>query len=158
MRNNPVKAMGEYFEVNFPIHQVSAYREYIGHLNFPYLDREIDKQRQKADFYLKELLAFPAVRPIQELEQTKASYPYLTIIFDSSEKRNSALDIFKNSGLGVSQVYLQAITDYPYLQGILPGVDCPQARAMAERTITLSTSTFLNHSDLAMIIKKLKQL
>ena len=34
MRNDPVKAMGEYFTLNFPVHKVSTYREYIGHINF----------------------------------------------------------------------------------------------------------------------------
>lgn len=158
IRKNPIKAMGEYFEPNFPIHKVSAFREYIGHLNFPYLNKEMDKQREKVNFYLKRLEEFPAIKPITELAQTKASYPYLTIIFETAEKRNSALNIFKYSGLGVSQVYLRAITDYAYLKDIVPNADCAHARLIAEKTITLSTSTFLNNADLDNIIKKLKQL
>ncbi|MBU0548226.1 MAG: DegT/DnrJ/EryC1/StrS family aminotransferase [Candidatus Omnitrophica bacterium] len=157
MRNNPIKAMGEYFETSFPIHKVSAFREYIGHLNFPYLNKEIDAQREKADFYLKTLKYLPGIRPITELAQTKASYPYLTLVFDKPERRNSALNIFQNSGLGVSQVYLQAITDYDYLKDIIPEVNCEQARRIAQQTITLSTSSFLKESDLKRIANKLKR-
>jgi len=156
MRNNPIKAMGEYFELNFPIHKISAFREYIGHINFPYLSREIDKQRVKIEFYLKQLKDIPGIKPITEFTQTKASYPYLTIIFDTCEKRNTALRIFRNSGLGVSQVYLQAITDYDYLRGIVPEVNCENSRKLAKQTITLSTSSFLKEPDLKKIVNKLK--
>jgi len=158
IHNNPIKAMGEYFELYFPMHKVSTFRQYIGHLNFPCLNKEINKQREIIDFYLKGLKDFPGIRPITEPQQTKASYPYLTLIFDTKERRDSALNVFKNSGLGVSQVYLHAITDYVYLKDIVPDTDCTHAQTIAGKTITLSTSTFLNNVDLNNIIKKLKQL
>lgn len=155
--NNPIKAMGEYFEPDFPTHKVSSFREYIGHLNFSYLNKEIDRQRGKIDFYLNALKGFGWIKPVTEREQSKASYPYLAVIFDTPEKRNSALDIFKDSGLGVSQVYLRAITDYDYLKGIVPEADCPGARRIARQSITLSTSSFLNEPDLRNIVDNLKK-
>ena len=156
IRNNPVKAMGEYFESDFPVHKVSTFREYIGYLHFPRLSKEIAGQREKTDYYLKALENLSGIKPITELSQTKASYPYLTLVFDKPEKRDSALDIFKNSGLGISQVYLHAITDYDYLKGIIPGIACEQARGLAQRTITLTTSSFLKKADLEKIVEKLK--
>ncbi|MCK9430662.1 MAG: DegT/DnrJ/EryC1/StrS family aminotransferase, partial [Candidatus Omnitrophica bacterium] len=155
MRNNPIKAMGDYFELDFPTHKVSAFREYIGYLNFPYLDKEINKQREKAGFYLQAFKGLSGIKPIQELPRTKASYPYLTIIFETPEKRNKALRIFENSGLGISQVYLQAITDYDYLKDVIPEASCENARGIAQQTITLSTSSFLKESDFKKIIDKL---
>ncbi|MDD5561532.1 MAG: aminotransferase class V-fold PLP-dependent enzyme [Candidatus Omnitrophica bacterium] len=155
--NNPVKAMGEYFEINFPVHKISSFRGYIGHLDFPRLSKEIDKQREQAAFYLKALKDLPGVKPIAELPHTKASYPYLSIIFETPERRNSALGIFKDSGLGVSQVYLRAIADYDYLKGIIPEADCEQARRIAQQTITLSTSSFLGKPELRKIIDRLKK-
>jgi dTDP-4-amino-4,6-dideoxygalactose transaminase len=155
MRNNPIKAMGDYFELDFPTHKVSVFREYIGYLNFPYLDKEINKQREKAGFYLQAFKGLSGIKPIQELPRTKASYPYLTIIFETPEKRNKALRIFENSGLGISQVYLQAITDYDYLKDVIPEASCENARGIAQQTITLSTSSFLKESDFKKIIDKL---
>jgi dTDP-4-amino-4,6-dideoxygalactose transaminase len=155
IRNNPIKAMGDYFELDFPTHKVSAFREYIGYLNFPCLNKEINKQREKAGFYLQAFKGLSGIKPIQELTQTKASYPYLTIIFETPEKKNKALRIFENSGLGISQVYLQAITDYDYLKGVVPEASCENARGIAQQTITLSTSSFLRKSDFRKIIDKL---
>jgi dTDP-4-amino-4,6-dideoxygalactose transaminase len=158
LRNNPVRAMGEYFDADLPLHKISAFREYIGHINFIHLEEKIKKQREKAGIYLSGLKNIPGIHPIVESEGTKSSYPYLALIFENTQKRDSALDIFKNSGLGISQVYLQAITDYDYLKGFIPETDCPHSRAFADRTITLSTSSFLKEVDLEDIIKKLKEL
>ena len=158
MLNNPIKAMGEYFELDFPTHNVSAYREYIGQLNFPSLNKEIDKQRKKTGFYLEGLKGLSGIKPITELAQTKASYPYLTIIFETPGKRNSAVKLFRNSGLGISQVYLQAITDYDYLKGNVPEASCENARKIAQQSITLSTSNFLKEEDLKKVLNNLKRI
>ena len=53
--------MGEYFETNFPIHKVSAFREYIGHINFARLEEKIKAQRKKVDIYLDGLKNIPGV-------------------------------------------------------------------------------------------------
>ncbi|MDD5692144.1 MAG: DegT/DnrJ/EryC1/StrS family aminotransferase [Candidatus Omnitrophica bacterium] len=158
LRNNPVRAMGEYFTPDFPTHKVGAFREYIGHLNFPRLDEENGKQREKTDIYLNRLKDISGIKLITEPGQTKASYPYLTLIFEDTRRRNSCLDAFKDSGLGVSQIYLHAITDYGYLKDIIPAAECAHARELAEKTATLSTSSFLKDPDLESITKKLNKL
>ncbi len=157
LRNNPIRAMGEYFEPDFPLHKVSALRGYIGHINFPRLEEKIKEQREKTDIYLDGLKNISGIKPIVELEQTKASYPYLTLIFENVQRRNCALDFFRNSGLGISQIYLRAITDYAYLKNIVPDTDCPNSRGLCEKTITLSTNGFLKESDLKNILNKLKE-
>jgi len=158
IRNNPIRAMGEYFELNFPAHKVSAFREYIGYLNFSFLDEEINKQREKAAYYLRGLKGMTGIKPIAEPAQTKANYPYLTVIFDTPEKRSSALKILGNSGLGISQVYLRAIPDYDYLEDIVPKVDCENARRIAQQSITLSTSNFLKEEDLKKVLNNLQKI
>lgn len=158
MFKNPVKAMGEYFKPDFPVHKVSAFREYIGHLNFTGLNKEISGQRKKTAIYLDGLKEVFGIKPIVESAQTEASYPFLALILENKQKRDSALDLFKNSGMGISQVYLYSITDYVYLKNIVPNTDCPHSRQLSEKTITLSTSSFLKDADLKKIVRKLKQL
>jgi len=156
MRHNPVRAMGEYFDTEFPVHPVSGFREYIGYLNFPALDKEIAGQKDKTDYYLNTLKNLPGVRPITQLPQSKASYPYLAIILKTPKKKEAALRYFNHAGLGISQIYLYAITDYAYLKRIVPEEDCENARTLALRTITLSTSSFLTRNEQDKILKKLE--
>lgn len=156
--NNPIRAMGEYFEPAFPTHRVSAFREYIGHLNFASLEEKIDGQREKVQVYLKGLKDISGVKAIIEAKEARASYPYLSLLFENAERRNTVLNKLKDSGLGISQVYLHPITGYDYLKNIVPDTDCPNSRLLTERTTSLSTSEFLKETDLQNIIKSLKRI
>lgn len=152
------KALTEYFTLDFPIHEVSKIRKLIGCNIFNRLDEEIKQQRQKALFYIERLTGIKGIRVIQEGAGTRATYPYLTLVFDDVDKRKKALKALKNSGLGVSIIYAEAITDYDYLKNIVGEKACPAARDLAQRQITLSTSTFLEKKDLELIVHKIKNL
>lgn len=155
---NKMRAAAEYFTVGFPIHKISRFRTSIGHATFERLEQEIAKQREKAHFYLDSLKEVKGIRVIEEPRDAKATYPYLTLIFDEPRIRNKAWSLFKNSGLGVSQLYAYAITDYDYLKQIIPQGNFPNAHYLAEREITLSTSTFLRKKDIDSVINTIKKL
>lgn len=152
------RAFMEYFTMDFPIHNVSKMRKLIGHAHFYRLEEEIEKQSQKASYYIEGLRNIKGIQVIKAPEYGRANYPYLTLIFDDPEKREKALKRFENSGLGVSQIYACAIIDYDYLKPILPDRPCSNARYLAEREITLSTSTFLKEEDLDSILNSLGDL
>jgi len=156
LQGKKFKALMEYFTVDFPIHRVSAIRRLIGHVHFHHLEEEIEKQGQKASYYTERLRDIEEIRVIKAPEGSRANYPYLTLIFDTPEQRELALKRFEKSGLGVSQIYACAITDYDYLKPILPDRLCPNARYLAEREITLSTSTFLQEEDLDSVLEILR--
>ncbi len=152
------KAFIEYFSSDFPLHRVSEIRKNTGHREFYRLGQEITKQREKVEYYLNRLNGISSIKTITESKGNYSNYPYLTLIFDQPSKREQALNIFRNSGLGVSRIYLSAITDYTYLKDIYAPYDCPNARYLAERHITLSTSVFLENKELDSIIEKIRQI
>lgn len=135
--------MAEYYTIDFPIHKVSGFRKRVGHAAFHRLEPEINKQREKARWYFDALKEIKGIKLIKEAEQTKAVYPYITLLFDEPAKRDRALELFHNKGLGISTAYLYAITDYDYLKPIIPPKPCPNAQNISSRHITLSTNTFL---------------
>jgi dTDP-4-amino-4,6-dideoxygalactose transaminase len=155
-QGNIVKALGEDFSCSFPIHNVSDIRKAIGHANFHRLQEEIAKQRQKAHYYIEGLKGISGITCITETASMRATYPYLTLFFDDAQKRNTALQKLRKLGLGASQIYAYAITDYEYLEGIVPESDCPCARSFAQRHITLSTNSFLCEKDMQTITAILK--
>ncbi len=147
----------EYFTSDFPVHKVSEKRKYIGALQLKRLEQEIDKQREKTFYYLDGLKGLKDLNVISEGENHRSNYPFLTILFQESRKRDKILQKLNNSGLGVSRIYLNAITDYRYLKEIYSPGSCPNASSIAKRHITLSTSTFIKKADQDYIIKTIKE-
>lgn len=158
IRGDEIKAAMEYFDIDFPIHNMSKIRQCIAHSQFYRLEEEIKKQRQKAHFYISQLETIKGIRIIKELPESQATYPFLTIIFENPEKKQKALKILNDSGLGASFVYAKAISDYEYLNTIIPDKNCQNARYMAEHTLTLSTNIFLKANDMNSIVNIIKNL
>ena len=157
-QGQPLRGVSEYYTADFPIHKVSGIRKSIGHITFGRLEEEIDKQREKAISYIQGLKNTPGMKLVTEPSNTKANYPYLVLLFDDAQKCRQAREVFRNSGLGVSQIYAAAITDYDYLKDIIENIPSPNARSLAQRHITLSTSTFLKEKDLQSVVNKIKNL
>ena len=152
------KAFIEYFTVDFPLHKVSGIRKSLGQAMFPRLETEIAKQRQITLGYISGLKDIRGIKLITEASGDSSNYPYLTLLFDEPAKRDKAWNIFKDSGLGISRIYLAAITDYDYLKSIVGNQPSPNARSIARNHITLSTSTFLKPKELSSVIEKIKKI
>ncbi len=152
------KAYIEYFTVNFGLHKVSGIRKACAHAAFPRLEKEISRQRRSAAFYISALKDTPGIKLITEAEGDFSNYPYLTLLFDEPLKRNKALNAFRDSGLGVSLIYLNAVSDYGYLKLAQDKQTYPNARSIAKRHLTLTTSLFLKEKDLQSVIEKIKGL
>lgn len=151
------KAFIEYFDINFPVHKVSWIRKQLAHAMFYRLAGDISKQRQIAAEYAAGLKNAPGIKLITEPDGALSNYPYLTLLFDDASKRNKAFNALNNSGLGVSLIYLSAITDYPYLKEITGNSDSPNGRFIAKNHITLTTSTFLTPKDICSLIERIKK-
>ena len=152
-QRNINKANIEYFELNFDTHNVSKIRKIIGHSGFHRVEKEIARQREKADYYIRSLEELPGIKIVKERPGDRASYPFVTVIFDKIEKKKGFFKIFENSGLGVSQIYGAPITRYDYLKGIIPEGNFPGGEYLAEREVTLSTSMFIKEAEMDKLIK-----
>ncbi|MDD5584233.1 MAG: DegT/DnrJ/EryC1/StrS family aminotransferase [Candidatus Omnitrophica bacterium] len=158
LQHDEVRAFAEYFSIDFPMHCISSFRERIAHENFYRLKEEIDNQRRNALFYIKHLSDVKGLSIIKEYPQDRATYPYVTVVFDEAQQQKDALRVFAGKGLGVSRVYVSAIADYRYLKEIVPLRSCPNGRSLNTRAITLSTSTFLRERDLRAVVDIIKGL
>ncbi len=158
MQNKPEKAFIEYFTSNFPTHKISERRKAVGHMQWDRLEKEISNQREKAQYYINHLAKINGLKIISESTGTFSNYPYLTILFDKEVTANKAFNLFNNSGLGVSKIYLYAITCYKYLNNIYSPSSSLNAQHTARRHLTLTTSTFLKKNQQDYIINKIKDL
>ncbi len=155
-RGDDIKALREDFDLDFPVHAVSAFRKAAGHRAFPRVEEAIGIQRAKAAYYIDGLADVRGLRVVQESESDVATYPYLTVLFSRPEQRIRALRAFSGAGLGASQIYARALPDYGYLRGIVPNSNCENARRLAARAITLSTSAFIKKSHIEKCLEILR--
>lgn len=158
MRGDKLRAFEDYYEIDFPVHAVSPLRQSLAHASFYRLEAEIEKQRQKAAFYIRELEALPGLTVIKEGTGSRATYPFITLLFDEAEKREKVFKALNHSGFGISQIYSSAIAEFEFLKEIIPRKDSPGASYLAKREITLSTSTFLHCRDLFSVVQMIKDL
>ncbi|MBI4706596.1 MAG: DegT/DnrJ/EryC1/StrS family aminotransferase [Candidatus Omnitrophica bacterium] len=156
LRGEEIRAFTEYYTDDFPIHKISGFRKKFGSVAFFRLKDAIEQQRHYAFYYIESLKDIPGIKIITEPEETKATYPYLTLIFNESIKRSKVFDALYASGLGISQIYACAITEYKYLRNIIQNKSCPNAQSLSLRQITLSTSIFLDKNTLRTVINKLE--
>lgn len=152
LQGRHLKAISEYFSLDFPVHKVSKIRRFIGHLGFRRLEEEIDKQREKAFLYMEGLREIKGVNVIKESPDSRATYPFLTLIFDDHDRRQKILKILGNSGLGVSELYTLPISDYAYLSQEFSNKHLLGAHYLAKRQLILSTSIFLGKKDIGRIL------
>lgn len=158
-RRQDLRAVTEYFSPDFPVHRVSKIRKNIGHAGFWRLEQEIEKQREKAGYYIERLKNIPGLTLVTESIGAKANYPYLTLIFADPKNAQKTKTVLRSSRLGVSQVYALAITDYDYLKDAIEIKNpSPNARSLAQRHLTLSTSSFLQKKDLDNVVARIKSL
>jgi dTDP-4-amino-4,6-dideoxygalactose transaminase len=55
------------------------------------------------------------------------------------------------AGLGVTKLFARAIDDYPYLAGLVAPSETRNARDLAARTLTVTTSAHLGEDELERI-------
>ena len=156
MRGDSVKALREDFNIDFPVHGVSGFRKAVCRAAFHRIESSIELQREKALRYSEALGGCAGLTLVQEAPGDRATYPYVTVVFDEPEQKKAALKAFAGSGLGVSRIYALALADYSYLRGMAPDMNSSHARMLAERTITLSTSPFLQEHDMEKTIDLVK--
>lgn len=158
LRGRDLKADSDEYNMDFPVYRVSKLRRSIGHLSFHNLGSEIQKQREKAGYYIRHFQDMGGVSVIAEKTGDLATYPFIFLVFDSPGRRLKVYSVLSGSGLGVSQVYSEAVTGYDYLRSIIPDKDSPGGRLIARSALSLSTSVFLRESELERVVKAIKRM
>lgn len=85
------------------------------------------------------------------------SIPFLRLpyLLDSPEERDEILALSNRYGLGISAMYPTSVDEIPELQPHLRKGDCPQAREVARRLITLPTHHLVTAADREKIVNLL---
>lgn len=155
-RGDPVAAVGDDFSLPLPLHAVGRWRQAVGAHAAVRLPDFLRACLKRAQHYLPRLKAIPGVRVLEDPPGTIGTWPFFLLVLDSQRRRDAVLDRLWRSGLGVSRLFIHALPDYDYLQGIVPAADVPNARNIAACSLTIGNSPWLTDADMDAICKVLE--
>ncbi len=152
-----VRAAAEHNELHFPLYRMSALRQRLGHCFFHRVRPQISRQWDAAQTYFAALKNCSKFRVITELPNSRATYPYVTLVLKNRTERDKMLHRLRAQGLGAFIIYIRPLRGYDYMKPHLPPGDFPAAQHLADCTLTLTTSLYLTDADREKIIRLLTE-
>lgn len=139
-----IKAVGDDFSDDIPLHRVGRWRKAVGANALKRLPKFLDALHLQAMQRLEKLAAIPGIKIIRDEPGGNGTWPFFMVLMPTQVARDAALRKLWGAGLGVSRLYIHALADYSYLVDRLDKTDTPHARDFAARMLTISNSLWLD--------------
>jgi dTDP-4-amino-4,6-dideoxygalactose transaminase len=133
------------FPKEIPIHRLDGVRAGLLARWHERLERSNRARVAHANDYLARLTPRAAVIRSQVGDETV--YLRLPLLLRDSRAKRELCAASDREGLGVSPMYPSAVQDIPELAGVVGNVECPGARLVAERLVTLPVHPFVRPKD-----------
>ncbi|RFB81053.1 DegT/DnrJ/EryC1/StrS family aminotransferase [Methylovirgula sp. 4M-Z18] len=151
-RGDVIGALGDDLS-DIPMHQVGAWRQRVAACASERYEASRAMARGAAQRLKQALQAVSAIKvhTPEEGDETAATFLFVTCADKAMAER-----IFFHEdaqALGVSKLFALTLTDYPALKGIVPDMPVPQAAALVERTLTITTTPFLTDEHVERIVR-----
>jgi len=144
---DPVAAVGDDFALPLPLHAVGRWRQAVGAHAARRLPAFIEQCTARAQHHLPRLRALPGVTVLDDPAGAHGSWPFFFLLLPDQRRRDAALDQLWQAGYGVSRLFIHALPDYAYLDGIVPAAAVPNARDFAARSLTIGNSAWMGERD-----------
>ncbi|MBN8922065.1 MAG: nucleotide sugar aminotransferase [Rhodanobacter sp. 68-29] len=154
---DPVAAVGDDFSLPLPLHAVGRWRQGVGAHAAERLPAFIEACSARAQRYLPRLRAVPGVTVLDDPAGTHGTWPFFFLLLPDRRRRDAALDQLWQAGYGVSRLFIHALPDYAYLDGIVPAAAVPNARDFAARSLSVGNSAWVTDTDIETICEVLAQ-
>lgn len=153
---DPVRAVGDEFELDIPLHRVGAWRGSVGAYAWDRLPEWLAANAARARRRLAQLRAIPHITVFEDRADEQGVWPFLMLLLPDQPARDAVLAQLWGAGLGVSRLFIHALPDYAYLAALVPANPMPQARDFAARSLTISNSPWLSDAQFERICEVLQ--
>ncbi|MBI3804355.1 MAG: DegT/DnrJ/EryC1/StrS family aminotransferase [Nitrospirae bacterium] len=150
-RGDPIRAVGDRFDEDIPIHPLGAWRKEIGAAALERLPAALASQRERARDRILQLSKIAGLRVIEDLPEATGTWPFIMVLFDSASACRRALSRLWPAGLGVTRLFVHPLTGYPQLEEIVPRASLPHAESFAARCLTITNSPWLTEPEFQSI-------
>jgi len=151
-----LRAVGDDVGGDIPLHRVSRWRKNAGANAIRRLPDFLVETRMQAERRVERLRQINGLVVFSDSETQKGVWPFLMVLMPDAVSCSAALDLLWHRPLGVSRLFIHALSDYAFLGNIVPSSEVPNARDFASRLLTLSNSLWLNDTEFEEICRRLE--
>lgn len=156
-RGDTVAAVGDDFPARIPMHRVGTWRQGVGAKAAARWPGFLAERRARAARRIDRLRRIEGLEVLLPREDSEGSWPFLLLRFPDAARCNAVLGELWCAGVGVSRLFVHALTDYTYLADRVPRVPTPHARTFAQCTATLSNSAWLDEATFERVAKAIER-
>ncbi|MES2238175.1 MAG: DegT/DnrJ/EryC1/StrS family aminotransferase [Pseudomonadota bacterium] len=150
-----IKAVGDDFSDDIPLHRVGRWRKAVGASALKRLPEFLDTLHLQSMQRLEKLAAIPDIKIMQDEPGGKGTWPFFMVLMPAQAARDAALRKLWSAGLGISRLYIHALADYSYLVDRVDKADIPHARDFATRMLTISNSLWLDEAKFEQVCQEI---
>lgn len=155
-RRDPIAAVGDDFPLTIPLHRVGRWRQSVGAHAAARLPSFTQQLAAQAQHRAARLRLINGIEVLDDSAGTEGTWPFLLLLLPDQMRRDAALAQLWEAGLGVSRLFIHALSDYDYLTNIAPRQGVPNARDFAARSLSISNSLWLTDADFETICNVLE--
>ncbi|MEJ4043107.1 DegT/DnrJ/EryC1/StrS family aminotransferase [Erwinia sp. SLM-02] len=156
-RGDAVAAVGDDFTVNdIPLHTLGGYRQNVAAAALARFPAWQQENRLRAQSRIGELEQLPGVTVLQDGPQQQGVWPFLLVLMPDSTTRDYAMQRLWSAGLGVTRLFIHALSGYPTVLPFCLPTATPNAEDFAARSLSISNSHWVEDRDFEQIIAVLR--
>jgi dTDP-4-amino-4,6-dideoxygalactose transaminase len=155
-RGDDIRACADDFPDEIPLHRVGHWRQAVGARALRRLPMHLAQTRRIFTEIGARLAGTPGLDLHEPPPGTEPNATFRFVTFADAAQCRACLDRLWSSRLGVTKLFARAIGDYPGVGHLLVPSPTPNARDLAARTLTVSTSPYLHDSDRAAVLAALR--
>ena len=156
-RGDNIRAIGDYFDDDIPLHPVSNWRKSVAARALARYPAHLAASHAARDRLLAALAGVAGLGLLRPRAGDEPGSLFVLVTLPSARQCGAVLDILWGSTLGVSKLFAHVLPDYDYLAGKLEPSATPNARDLAARTLTITTSPWLEDAGVAKIVSGIRQ-
>lgn len=155
--NQLVEAVGDQFDFDLPLHQVSYFRQRVAANSIKRLPAFIEKTTQQALVRIDRLHQIEGIKVLTDNSTDKGVWPFLMVLCPNTQIRDNILDHLWAGPLGITRLFIHALPDYTYLSAIIPETSVPNAQSFANKMFTITNSLWLTDEQFEKVLMVIQQ-
>ena len=145
-RGNLIAALGD-DQHAIPMHPLGLWRQSVGAHALLRWNKHLAVTQQRARFLIRLLSQIPQLDLHLPEAGMEPSQTFLFVSFKTKRQADLALRAGVEQGLGVTKLFAHPLNRYPALEGKILSDPTPQAQALSDRTVSVTTSPYMRDQD-----------